>query len=153
MLKDIACSEALLERFIIFSQRRGAQTVREALCALSQGTLQWMEDTLYANVDFFKLFRVVREVFSFLLWGGNSWGSRAWWQATGNRALTGRARAWYSRQSLRKVPQAPAPGSHHWVCGCGRSESGPKVGYISSTTFSSVERRRGLVWTPCPTIF
>uniref|UniRef100_G3UHV9 P-type phospholipid transporter n=1 Tax=Loxodonta africana TaxID=9785 RepID=G3UHV9_LOXAF len=59
VLKDIACSKALLERFIIFSQRRGAQTVRDALCSLSQGTLQWMEDTLYANVDFFKLFRVL----------------------------------------------------------------------------------------------
>lgn len=66
MLKDIACSEALLERFLIFSQRRGAQTVREAMCALSQGTLQWVEDTLYANVDYFKLFRVVRGLFSFL---------------------------------------------------------------------------------------
>ncbi|XP_047724828.1 retinal-specific phospholipid-transporting ATPase ABCA4-like [Prionailurus viverrinus] len=63
-LKDIACSEALLERFLIFSQRRGAQTVRDAMCSLSQGTLQWVEDTLYANVDFFKLFRVVREAFS-----------------------------------------------------------------------------------------
>lgn len=66
MLRDIACSEALLERFLIFSQRRGAQTVRDAMCSLSQGTLQWVEDTLYANVDFFKLFRVVREVFSCL---------------------------------------------------------------------------------------
>ncbi|XP_012926503.1 retinal-specific ATP-binding cassette transporter [Heterocephalus glaber] len=59
VLKDIACSEVLLERFIIFSQRRGAHTVRDALCSLSQGTLQWMEDTLYANVDFFKLFQVL----------------------------------------------------------------------------------------------
>nr|XP_036853988.1 retinal-specific phospholipid-transporting ATPase ABCA4 isoform X3 [Manis javanica] len=59
LLKDIACSEALLERFVIFSQRRGAQAVREAICSLSQGTLQWMEDTLYANVDFLKLFRVL----------------------------------------------------------------------------------------------
>ncbi|KAH0500847.1 Retinal-specific ATP-binding cassette transporter [Microtus ochrogaster] len=57
-LKNIACSEALLQRFIIFSQRWGAQTVRDALCPLSQMTLQWIEDTLYANVDFFKLFRV-----------------------------------------------------------------------------------------------
>lgn len=65
VLKDIACSEVLLERFIIFSQRRGAQTVRDAICSLSQGTLQWMEDSLYANVDFFKLFRVVSEIFSF----------------------------------------------------------------------------------------
>ncbi|KAM6217102.1 retinal-specific phospholipid-transporting ATPase ABCA4 [Rhynchocyon petersi] len=59
MLKDIACSTDLLERFIVFSQRRGAQTVHDALCSLSQGTLQWIEDTLYANVDFFKLFRVL----------------------------------------------------------------------------------------------
>ncbi|TKC43221.1 hypothetical protein EI555_011902 [Monodon monoceros] len=58
VLKDIACSEALLERFLIFPQRRAAQTVHDALCSLSQGTLQWMEDTLYANVDFFKLFHV-----------------------------------------------------------------------------------------------
>lgn len=70
MLKDIACSEALLERFLIFPQRRAAQTVRDALCSLSQGTLQWMEDTLYANVDFFKLFHVVREVSSCLPFGG-----------------------------------------------------------------------------------
>lgn len=62
-LTDIACSEALLHRFIIFSQRRGAQTVRDALCPLSQVTLQWIEDTLYADVDFFKLFRVVRKGF------------------------------------------------------------------------------------------
>ncbi|ELV11962.1 Retinal-specific ATP-binding cassette transporter [Tupaia chinensis] len=58
VLKDIACSEALLERFIIFDQRWGAQTAHDALCSLSQGTLQWIEDTLYANVDFFKLFHV-----------------------------------------------------------------------------------------------
>ena len=64
VLKDIACSEALLERFLIFPQRRAVHTVRDALCSLSQGTLQWMEDTLYANVDFFKLFHVVREVSS-----------------------------------------------------------------------------------------
>ncbi|KAL6036341.1 hypothetical protein STEG23_004422, partial [Scotinomys teguina] len=58
-LKSIACSETLLQHFIIFSQYRGAQTVRDTLCPLSQITLQWIEDTLYANVDFFKLFRVL----------------------------------------------------------------------------------------------
>nr|XP_045238869.1 retinal-specific phospholipid-transporting ATPase ABCA4 isoform X1 [Macaca fascicularis] len=75
-LKDIACSEALLERFIIFSQRRGAQTVRYALCSLSQGTLQWIEDTLYANVDFFKLFRVLPTLLDSRSQGINlrSWG-------------------------------------------------------------------------------
>uniref|UniRef100_A0A8C9I387 ATP binding cassette subfamily A member 4 n=1 Tax=Piliocolobus tephrosceles TaxID=591936 RepID=A0A8C9I387_9PRIM len=76
VLKDIACSEALLERFIIFSQRRGAQTVRYALCSLSQGTLQWIEDTLYANVDFFKLFRVLPTLLDSRSQGINlrSWG-------------------------------------------------------------------------------
>ncbi|XP_023383901.1 retinal-specific ATP-binding cassette transporter [Pteropus vampyrus] len=76
VLKDIACSEALLERFIIFSQRRGAQTVRDAMCSLSQGTLQWVEDTLYANVDFFKLFRVLPTLLDSSSQGINlrSWG-------------------------------------------------------------------------------
>ncbi|XP_042539897.1 retinal-specific phospholipid-transporting ATPase ABCA4 [Dipodomys spectabilis] len=75
-LKDIACSEALLERFIIFSQYRGAQTVRDTLCPLSPGTLQWMEDTLYANVDFFKLFRVLPTILDRSSQGINlrSWG-------------------------------------------------------------------------------
>lgn len=77
LLKDIACSEALLERFVIFSQRRGAQAVREAICSLSQGTLQWMEDTLYANVDFLKLFRVVSEFGATRFWEGNSWGQQS----------------------------------------------------------------------------
>ncbi|XP_019523093.1 PREDICTED: retinal-specific ATP-binding cassette transporter [Hipposideros armiger] len=76
VLKDIACSEALLERFVIFSQRQGARTVRDAMCPLSQGTLQWMEDTLYANVDFFKLFRVLPTLLDSSSQGINlrSWG-------------------------------------------------------------------------------
>ncbi|XP_076975466.1 retinal-specific phospholipid-transporting ATPase ABCA4 [Tamandua tetradactyla] len=75
-LKNIACSKALLEHFILFSQWRGAQTVLDALCPLSQGTLQWMEDTLYANVDFFKLFRVLPTLLDSNSQGINlrSWG-------------------------------------------------------------------------------
>ncbi|XP_053447494.1 retinal-specific phospholipid-transporting ATPase ABCA4 isoform X2 [Nycticebus coucang] len=75
-LKDIACSKALLERFIIFSQRHGAETVRHAMCPLSQGTLQWVEDALYANVDFFKLFRVLPTLLDSSSKGINlrSWG-------------------------------------------------------------------------------
>uniref|UniRef100_A0A8D2AMA5 ATP binding cassette subfamily A member 4 n=1 Tax=Sciurus vulgaris TaxID=55149 RepID=A0A8D2AMA5_SCIVU len=75
-LKDIACNEALLDHFIIFSQHRGARTVRDALCSLSQGTLQWIEDTLYANVDFFKLFRVLPTLLDSSSEGINlkSWG-------------------------------------------------------------------------------
>ncbi|XP_072824284.1 retinal-specific phospholipid-transporting ATPase ABCA4 isoform X5 [Vicugna pacos] len=76
VLKDIACSEALLERFLIFPQRRGGQMARGALCSLSQGTLQWMEDTLYANVDFFKLFHVLPKLVDSGSQGINlrSWG-------------------------------------------------------------------------------
>ncbi|KAM9107413.1 retinal-specific phospholipid-transporting ATPase ABCA4 isoform 2-T3 [Megaptera novaeangliae] len=76
VLKDIACSEALLERFLIFPQRRAVHTVRDALCSLSQGTLQWMEDTLYANVDFFKLFHVLPRLLDSSSQGINlrSWG-------------------------------------------------------------------------------
>ncbi|CAB1326827.1 unnamed protein product [Coregonus sp. 'balchen'] len=60
-LKDIACSQALLERFIIFPSRRGMYGVRNAMCALSQQRLQKIEDMLYANVDFFKIFRLLFE--------------------------------------------------------------------------------------------
>ncbi|XP_061652253.1 retinal-specific phospholipid-transporting ATPase ABCA4 isoform X3 [Phyllopteryx taeniolatus] len=61
-LKDIACSQALLERFIIFPSRRGLHGVRNAMCALSQPRLQRIEDVLYANVDFFKIFRLLPRV-------------------------------------------------------------------------------------------
>lgn len=82
-LKDIACSQALLERFIIFKQRRGGSIVRDALCSLSQGTLQWMEDTLYANVDFFKLFRVVRKGSRGFCFASDSWDRQAWGRNAG----------------------------------------------------------------------
>ncbi|NXA34061.1 ABCA4 protein, partial [Eudromia elegans] len=61
-LKDIACSQMLLERFIIFSSRRGLPSVHRAMCALSQERLQRVEDVLYANVDFFKLFQLLPTV-------------------------------------------------------------------------------------------
>ncbi|XP_061834850.1 retinal-specific phospholipid-transporting ATPase ABCA4 [Nerophis lumbriciformis] len=61
-LKDIACSQALLDRFIIFPSRHGLHGVRNAMCALSQPRLQRIEDMLYANVDFFKIFRLLPRV-------------------------------------------------------------------------------------------
>ncbi|KAG9351082.1 hypothetical protein JZ751_024972, partial [Albula glossodonta] len=61
-LKDIACSQALLQRFIIFPSPRGLYTVRNAMCSLSQHSLQTIEDNLYGNVDFFKLFRMLPRV-------------------------------------------------------------------------------------------
>ncbi|XP_053447493.1 retinal-specific phospholipid-transporting ATPase ABCA4 isoform X1 [Nycticebus coucang] len=46
------------------------------MCPLSQGTLQWVEDALYANVDFFKLFRVLPTLLDSSSKGINlrSWG-------------------------------------------------------------------------------
>ncbi|XP_074544605.1 retinal-specific phospholipid-transporting ATPase ABCA4-like [Halichoeres trimaculatus] len=61
-LKDIACSQALLERFIIFPSRMGLHGVRNAMCALSQQSLQKIEDVLYANMDFFKIFKQMPQV-------------------------------------------------------------------------------------------
>lgn len=58
-LKDIACSLNLLERFLIFPSRRGLYAVRNAMCILTPQRLQIIEDRFYANVDFFKLFRLV----------------------------------------------------------------------------------------------
>uniref|UniRef100_A0A673G6R2 ABC transporter domain-containing protein n=1 Tax=Sinocyclocheilus rhinocerous TaxID=307959 RepID=A0A673G6R2_9TELE len=58
-LKEIACSHALLERFLIFPSRGGLYGVHNAMCALSQQRLQKIEDVLYANIDFFKLLRLV----------------------------------------------------------------------------------------------
>ncbi|XP_072219952.1 retinal-specific phospholipid-transporting ATPase ABCA4-like [Leuresthes tenuis] len=61
-LKDIACSQALLERFIIFPSRMGLHGVRNAMCAISQQRLQRIEDILYANLDFFKIFKLMPQV-------------------------------------------------------------------------------------------
>uniref|UniRef100_A0A3P9ISQ5 ATP-binding cassette, sub-family A (ABC1), member 4b n=1 Tax=Oryzias latipes TaxID=8090 RepID=A0A3P9ISQ5_ORYLA len=58
-LKDIACSLNLLERFLLFPSRRGLHAVRNAMCILTPQRLQIIEDRFYANVDFFKLFRLV----------------------------------------------------------------------------------------------
>ncbi|XP_034561698.1 retinal-specific phospholipid-transporting ATPase ABCA4a [Notolabrus celidotus] len=58
-LKDIACSLTLLERFLIFPSRRGLYAVRNAMCILPAQRLQIIEDKFYANVDFFKLFRLL----------------------------------------------------------------------------------------------
>ncbi|XP_059504050.1 retinal-specific phospholipid-transporting ATPase ABCA4 isoform X2 [Stegostoma tigrinum] len=61
-LKDIACSQFLLDRFLIFLSHRGLRTVLNGICVLSQQRLQRMEDALYANVDFFKLFKMLPRV-------------------------------------------------------------------------------------------
>uniref|UniRef100_A0A3B5L239 ATP-binding cassette, sub-family A (ABC1), member 4a n=1 Tax=Xiphophorus couchianus TaxID=32473 RepID=A0A3B5L239_9TELE len=66
-LKDIACSLSLLERFLIFQSHRGLYSVRNAMCILTPQRLQIIEDRFYANVDFFKLFRLVSVFYFFIL--------------------------------------------------------------------------------------
>uniref|UniRef100_A0A8C6TIK3 P-type phospholipid transporter n=1 Tax=Neogobius melanostomus TaxID=47308 RepID=A0A8C6TIK3_9GOBI len=61
-LKDIACSLNLLERFLVFSSRRGLYAVRNAMCILTPQRLQIIEDKFYANVDFFKVFKLLPRV-------------------------------------------------------------------------------------------
>uniref|UniRef100_H3DBM3 P-type phospholipid transporter n=1 Tax=Tetraodon nigroviridis TaxID=99883 RepID=H3DBM3_TETNG len=61
-LKDIACSQSLLERFILFPSRMGLHGVRNAMCAMSQQRLQKIEDVLYADLDFFKIFKLMPQV-------------------------------------------------------------------------------------------
>uniref|UniRef100_A0A672P8F1 ATP binding cassette subfamily A member 4 n=1 Tax=Sinocyclocheilus grahami TaxID=75366 RepID=A0A672P8F1_SINGR len=51
-LKEIACSQALLERFLIFPSRGGLYGVHNAMCALSQQRLQKIEDVnMNSNVS------------------------------------------------------------------------------------------------------
>lgn len=81
-LKDIACSLNLLERFLIFPSRRGVYAVRNAMCILTPQRLQIIEDRFYANVDFFKLFKLVsvsydEECIPFFMWTGRGDGYRA----------------------------------------------------------------------------
>ncbi|XP_067845678.1 retinal-specific phospholipid-transporting ATPase ABCA4 [Heptranchias perlo] len=61
-LKDIACSQVLLDRFIIFPSRRGLRTVLNGMCVLSEQRLQKIENALYASVDLFKLFQALPRV-------------------------------------------------------------------------------------------
>uniref|UniRef100_A0AAY4D1N6 P-type phospholipid transporter n=1 Tax=Denticeps clupeoides TaxID=299321 RepID=A0AAY4D1N6_9TELE len=61
-LVDIACSQTLLEQFLIFPSRRGLYTVRNAMCVLTSQMLKDIEDKLYANVDLFKLFRLLPQL-------------------------------------------------------------------------------------------
>ncbi|KAJ8278009.1 hypothetical protein GJAV_G00082740 [Gymnothorax javanicus] len=49
-LKDIACSQALLKRFLIFPSTQGMYAVRNAMCSLPPDSLQAIEDQLYANL-------------------------------------------------------------------------------------------------------
>ncbi|TRY62479.1 hypothetical protein DNTS_007141, partial [Danionella cerebrum] len=56
-LEEIACSQTLLEHFLIFSNGWGLHATRNALCTLTPLCLRSIEEKFYANIDFFKLFQ------------------------------------------------------------------------------------------------
>ncbi|XP_048833509.1 retinal-specific phospholipid-transporting ATPase ABCA4-like [Brienomyrus brachyistius] len=58
-LKDLACCQVLLERYIPSPSLCG---VCEAVCTLSQQKLHAIEDSMYDNIDFFKLFHLLPRV-------------------------------------------------------------------------------------------
>ncbi|CAJ1081870.1 retinal-specific phospholipid-transporting ATPase ABCA4a [Xyrichtys novacula] len=103
-LKDIACSLTLLEQFLIFPSRRGLYAVRHAMCILPAQRLQIIEDKFYANVDFFKLFKLLP-----LEMGKKSKGIdiRSWvWVAS---AVSDKLRKLYQRNSSRELLQVVTP--------------------------------------------
>ncbi|XP_053326101.1 retinal-specific phospholipid-transporting ATPase ABCA4 [Spea bombifrons] len=112
-LKDIACSQTLLERFIIFSSRRGMHTVRNAMCILSQQRLQRIEDVLYANIDFFKLFGILPTVLD-----GSSHGIdlRFWGKVVSNLS-----------DSLQELAQKESIQDLFWVLQPIVQEGGPRT--------------------------
>ncbi|XP_040023136.2 retinal-specific phospholipid-transporting ATPase ABCA4a isoform X3 [Gasterosteus aculeatus] len=103
-LKDIACSLTLLERFLVFPSRRGLQAVRNAMCILTPQRLQIIEDKFYANVDFFKLFRLLPRVLD-----NHSEGIeiQLWVQVVS--AFSDKLRELYQRNSSRELLQVMTP--------------------------------------------
>uniref|UniRef100_A0AAQ4RZH5 P-type phospholipid transporter n=1 Tax=Gasterosteus aculeatus aculeatus TaxID=481459 RepID=A0AAQ4RZH5_GASAC len=103
-LKDIACSLTLLERFLVFPSRRGLHAVRNAMCILTPQRLQIIEDKFYANVDFFKLFRLLPRVLD-----NHSEGIeiQLWVQVVS--AFSDKLRELYQRNSSRELLRVMTP--------------------------------------------
>ncbi|XP_054620922.1 retinal-specific phospholipid-transporting ATPase ABCA4a isoform X4 [Dunckerocampus dactyliophorus] len=103
-LKDIACNLDLLERFLIFPNRRGLHAVCNAMCALTPQRLQIIEDKFYANVDFFKLFRLLPRVLDKYSEGINI---HFWVQVVS--AASDKLRELFRRSSTRELLQVMTP--------------------------------------------
>uniref|UniRef100_A0A7N5ZWK4 P-type phospholipid transporter n=1 Tax=Anabas testudineus TaxID=64144 RepID=A0A7N5ZWK4_ANATE len=103
-LKDIACTLNLLERFLIFPSHRGVYAVRNAMCILTPQRLQVIEDKFYANVDFFKLLRLLP-----LVLDNHSQGIDIpfWVQAAS--AASDKLRELFQRKSSRELLQVVTP--------------------------------------------
>ncbi|XP_035980943.1 retinal-specific phospholipid-transporting ATPase ABCA4 isoform X2 [Fundulus heteroclitus] len=103
-LKDIACSLNLLERFLIFQSHRGLYSVRNAMCILTPQRLQIIEDRFYANVDFFKLFRLLPRILDNY---SNGIDIHFWVRIVS--AASDRLRELFHRSSSRELIQVVAP--------------------------------------------
>ncbi|KAM8882220.1 retinal-specific phospholipid-transporting ATPase ABCA4a isoform 2-T2 [Synchiropus picturatus] len=103
-LKDIACSVSLLDRFLIFPSRRGLYSVRNAMCILTPQRLQVIEDKFYANVDFFKLFRLLP-----LVLDNHSEGINIHFWVRIVSAASDKLRELFQRNSSRELVQALTP--------------------------------------------
>ncbi|XP_027128169.1 retinal-specific ATP-binding cassette transporter [Larimichthys crocea] len=100
-LKDIACSQALLERFIIFPTRMGLHGLRNAMCGLSQQKLQRIEDVLYANLDFYKILKVMPQVMD-----SNSEGIDLHFWGQVLKAVAGQIQVLMERESSQELLKA-----------------------------------------------
>ncbi|KAM9839656.1 retinal-specific phospholipid-transporting ATPase ABCA4a [Aulostomus maculatus] len=103
-LKDIACSLNLLERFLIFPSRRGLYAVRNAMCILTPQRLQIIEDKFYANIDFFKLFRLLP-----LVLDNHSEGIDIHFWVRVVSAASGNLRELFQRNSFQELLQVMTP--------------------------------------------
>ncbi|GLD55049.1 retinal-specific ATP-binding cassette transporter-like protein [Lates japonicus] len=103
-LKDIACSLNLLERFLIFPSRRGVYNVRNAMCILTPQRLQIIEDKFYANIDFFKVFRLLP-----LVLDNHSQGIDIHFWVRAVSAISDKLQELFQRNSSRELLQVMTP--------------------------------------------
>ncbi|KAM4606531.1 retinal-specific phospholipid-transporting ATPase ABCA4-like [Polymixia lowei] len=103
-LKDIACSLSLLERFLVFPSRTGLYAVHDSMCVLTPERLQIIENQFYANVDFFKLFRLLLDSQS------NGFDIHFWGQVLSDASE--KLRQLFQRNSSRQLLQVMTPLFH-----------------------------------------
>uniref|UniRef100_A0A3B1J655 P-type phospholipid transporter n=1 Tax=Astyanax mexicanus TaxID=7994 RepID=A0A3B1J655_ASTMX len=103
-LRDISCSQSLLERFLIFPSRHGVYAVHSALCPLKPSQLESIEEKFYADVDMFKLLPMLPRLLD-----EYSSGIDLHFWARALSALSGKLRLLSQRSSFRELVQVLQP--------------------------------------------
>ncbi|KAL7873985.1 hypothetical protein SRHO_G00049550 [Serrasalmus rhombeus] len=103
-LRDISCSQALLERFLIFPSRRGVYTILNAMCPLKPYQLDSIEEKFYINVDLFKLLRLLPRLLD-----EYSSGIDLHFWARALSAVSGKLRVLFDRSSFKELVQVLWP--------------------------------------------